>query len=163
MQKTAVTDSNKKKKALFKAIILVAFIIAAICLIRFTSVSDYLTPDAMGRFLKSAGLWAPFVYVILYAAGVCLFLPGTLLTGLGAAIFGAVVGGAYKSTQQAQRKMTGVGANVYRPTKDAAKVYAQLYKLYRTLHDAFGTTQSDGRLDHVMKELIAIRDRARKE
>lgn len=81
---------------------------------------------------------------------------------LGAAIFGAVVGGAYRSTEQAQRKMTGVKSTVYRPNKAAAKVYAELYTLYRTLHDAFGTTQFGGKLDCVMKELIAIRDRTRK-
>jgi len=74
---------------------------------------------------------------------------------LGAAIFGAVVGGAYKKTEQAQRKMTGVKSTVYRPNKGAAKVY-------RTLHDAFGTAQFQGKLDGVMKDLIAIRDRTRK-
>jgi len=81
---------------------------------------------------------------------------------LGAAIFGAVVGGAYKKTEQAQRKMTGVRAKVYRPNKAAAKVYAELYVLYRTLHDAFGTTTCQGTLGHVMKDLIAIRNRIRK-
>jgi len=81
---------------------------------------------------------------------------------LGAAIFGAVVGGAYKKTEQAQRKMTGVKSTVYRPNKGAAKVYAELYKVYRTLHDAFGTAQFQGKLDGVMKDLIAIRDRTRK-
>jgi len=81
---------------------------------------------------------------------------------LGAAIFGAVVGGAYKKTQAAQRKMTGVKAKVYHPSKAAAKVYAELYTLYRKLHDAFGTTTFKGKLDRVMKDLIAIRARARK-
>jgi L-ribulokinase len=81
---------------------------------------------------------------------------------LGAAIFGAVVGGAYKKTEQAQRKMTGVKSKVYRPNKAAAKVYAELYGLYRTLHDAFGTAQCAGPLHRVMKELIAIRQRTRK-
>jgi len=81
---------------------------------------------------------------------------------LGAAIFGAVVGGAYKKTEQAQRKMTGVKPKVYRPNKAAAKVYAELYELYRTLHDAFGTAAAKGKLDRVMKDLIAVRDRVRK-
>ncbi len=81
---------------------------------------------------------------------------------LGAAIFGAVVGGAYRKTEQAQRKMTGVKAKLYRPDKAAAAVYAELYQLYRTLHDAFGTTRFKGRLDRVMKDLIAVRDRVRK-
>jgi uncharacterized membrane protein YdjX (TVP38/TMEM64 family) len=95
VEKTLETDTNKKKKAIFKALILAAFVIAAIWLIRFTPVRTYLTPDALGKFLESAGLWAPFVYMILYAAGVCLFLPGTLLTGLGAAIFGPYWGFVY--------------------------------------------------------------------
>jgi L-ribulokinase len=80
---------------------------------------------------------------------------------LGAAIFGAVVGGAYRSVEQAQRRMTGVRPQVFRPNK-AAKTYAELYVLYRTLHDGFGTSGFSGRLDRVMKDLIAIRNRVRK-
>ena len=39
---------------------------------------------------------------------------------LGAALFGAVVGGAYRSAEQAQRKMTGTKPKVYRPKAAAA-------------------------------------------
>ena len=85
----------KKHKGLMKALIFVAFIISAIILIRFTPVKDYLTTEALTAFLESAGIWAPVVYIITYAIGVCLFLPGTLLTGLGAAIFGAYWGFLY--------------------------------------------------------------------
>jgi len=80
---------------------------------------------------------------------------------LGAAIFGAVVGGAYKSVGAAQRRMTGVKPLVYRPNKAASKTYAELYRLYRQLHDAFGTTGYRGRMENVMKDLIAIRNRVR--
>jgi uncharacterized membrane protein YdjX (TVP38/TMEM64 family) len=45
--------------------------------------------------LESAGLWAPAAFVVFYAAGVCLFVPGTLLTGIGAAIFGPYRGFLY--------------------------------------------------------------------
>ncbi len=81
---------------------------------------------------------------------------------LGAAIFGAVVGGAYKTTSAAQSKMTGVKSTVYRPRKAAATVYAELYSLYRTLHDAFGVAGNNADVSHVMKQLISIRDRVRK-
>ena len=57
-------------------------------LVRYTPVKSYLTPEAMGSFLDRAGFWAPGIFVFIYAAGVCLFVPGTVLTGLGAAIFG---------------------------------------------------------------------------
>ena len=83
---------NNRKKATLKALILVAFIIAAILLVRFTPVKLFLTADALGRFLDMAGFWAPLAFILVYAAGVCFFVPGTLLTGLGAAIFGAYRG-----------------------------------------------------------------------
>jgi len=87
--------AKKTSNAVIKAIIFAAFIIGAIFLIRFTPVKSYLTVEALGSFLKDAGLWAPVVYMAIYAVGVCLFLPGTLLTGLGAAIFGAYWGFLY--------------------------------------------------------------------
>jgi len=86
---------NKRQKAVIKAVAFVAFIIGAIIFIRFTPIKNYLTAEALGRFLETAGLWAPIVYMIIYSVGVCLFLPGTLLTGLGAAIFGAYWGFLY--------------------------------------------------------------------
>ena len=78
------------------------------------------------------------------------------------AIFGAVVGGAYPTTEQAQARMTGVKAKVYRPNAAAAAVYAELYGLYRLLHDAFGTPTHQGEIASVMKRLIALRNRIRK-
>jgi L-ribulokinase len=81
---------------------------------------------------------------------------------LGAAIFGTVAGGGYKSVTQAQRKMTGTKPKYYRPNKRAVLVYAELYDLYRALHDSFGTSDYANQLNHVMKKLIAIREKARK-
>lgn len=82
-------------KGLTKALIFLAFIVAAILVVRFTPVKNYFTADALGNFLETAGIWAPVVFMLVYAAGVCLFVPGTILTGLGAAIFGAYWGFAW--------------------------------------------------------------------
>jgi uncharacterized membrane protein YdjX (TVP38/TMEM64 family) len=95
MEETLQQPTKKTSKAVVKAMLFVVFIIAAILLIRFTPVKNYLTAGALGSFLEAAGLWAPVVYMMIYAVGVCLFLPGTLLTGLGAAIFGAYWGFLY--------------------------------------------------------------------
>ncbi len=81
---------------------------------------------------------------------------------LGAAIFGAVAAGAYASAEEAQAKMTGTKARVYKPIAANVAVYAELHAVYMLLHDAFGTTGFKGRLDPAMKTLIAIRNRARK-
>jgi len=82
---------------------------------------------------------------------------------LGAAVFGAVAAGAYRSVEAAQKKMTGVKAIVFRPSKASAAVYAELYRVYRTLHDAFSAAGGKAALSGVMKDLIAIRERARRE
>jgi hypothetical protein len=65
---------------------------AAVALVRFSGLKDYLTAEGLGRFLASAGLWAPVVFIGIYAVGVCLFVPGSILTGIGAVIFGAYWG-----------------------------------------------------------------------
>jgi L-ribulokinase len=79
---------------------------------------------------------------------------------LGAAIFGAVAGGAHRNTQTAQKRMTGLRKKVFKPDRRASRVYARLYEQYRSLHDAFGTSEGV-QLDGVMKELITLRDAVR--
>jgi uncharacterized membrane protein YdjX (TVP38/TMEM64 family) len=85
----------KKRRGIKKALALASFIIGAILLVRLTPVKDYLTPDALGQYLGMTGFWGPIIFIITYAAGICLFVPGTLLTGLGAAIFGVYWGFVY--------------------------------------------------------------------
>jgi len=95
MEATDGELQKKRPKAVLKAVMLLVFIVAAIGLVRFTSITKYLTPEVLGNFLDTAGIWAPLVYILFYVVGVCLFVPGTLLTGLGAAIFGAYRGFVY--------------------------------------------------------------------
>src|SRR5208282_5316716 len=63
---------------------------------------------------------------------------------LGSAIAGAVVAGIYKTFADAQKTMTGLKPHVFKPNPKAHAVYRQLYGLYRTLHDAFGTREWNG-------------------
>ena len=95
METTANRLPSNRGKAILKAAILFVFVVAAIIFVRYTPIKDYLNAEGLGRFLDAAGLWAPVVFMIIYALGVCLFLPGTLLTGLGAAIFGPYWGFVY--------------------------------------------------------------------
>lgn len=80
---------------------------------------------------------------------------------LGAAIAGAVVSKAHQNYAGAQKAMTGLKPRVFKPDARNHETYQQLYRLYRKLHDAFGTTEWQGNLHDVMKELLAIRGRAR--
>ena len=84
---------------------------------------------------------------------------------LGAAIAGAVVAGrkagGYANFAAAQKAMTGLKPRVFTPAAKAHAVYKELYKLYHTLHDAFGTKTWTGNLHGVMKQLLDIRSRTR--
>jgi uncharacterized membrane protein YdjX (TVP38/TMEM64 family) len=95
MEEAIRPPTAARKTATVKALALMAFVVGAIALVRWTPVKAYLTAEALGRFLETVGFWAPLVFMIFYAVGVCLFVPGTLLTGLGAAIFGAYWGFLY--------------------------------------------------------------------
>ncbi|HWX22195.1 MAG TPA: ribulokinase [Candidatus Binatia bacterium] len=85
---------------------------------------------------------------------------------LGAAIAGAVVAGSkaggYDNYPDAQKSMTGLKSRVFEPNPAAHAVYRRLYELYRQLHDSFGTPQPNAFLYPVMKDLIEIRNQARK-
>lgn len=75
---------------------------------------------------------------------------------LGAAIFGAAAAGV-DSIGALQARVTAVREKVYHPIPENAAVYRELYELYLTLHDAFGTREWSGNLHHVMKRLLEIR------
>ena len=84
---------------------------------------------------------------------------------LGAALFGAVAAGkesgGFDDVYAAQKVLCGVRDMVYKPNHEANRIYNELYVLYRTLHDSFGTSQWQGGMSHVMKDLLRIRDAQR--
>jgi len=79
---------------------------------------------------------------------------------LGAAIFGAVVAGSaaggYDTTQAAQAAMTGVKDLRYDPIPENHAIYAELYPLYKRLHDSFGLAGHSDCLGDIMKTLLEI-------
>lgn len=81
---------------------------------------------------------------------------------LGAAIYAAVAGGAYRSVRTAQKSMTALQEHSYTPDPARVETYSDLFALYTRLHDTFGAGAS-GPLGDVMKELIVLRDRVRGE
>jgi L-ribulokinase len=81
---------------------------------------------------------------------------------LGSAIAGAVVAGVHKNFAGAQKAMTGLKPEIYKPDRKMHEIYRELYAIYKTLHDAFGTREWTGNFYDVMKRLIDIRSRVRK-
>jgi L-ribulokinase len=80
---------------------------------------------------------------------------------LGAAMFGAVAAGAFRDIRAVQRQVCRIRDRVYQPIPENVAVYAELFKLYRQVHDGFGSPAWSGSMANVMKELIAIRERQR--
>lgn len=80
---------------------------------------------------------------------------------LGSAIFAAVAAGMFSAVSDAQATMGGVKQVRFEPDSKRAAIYAQLYSLYRKLHDAFGMRQTGPELFSIMKELHAIKERSR--
>jgi uncharacterized membrane protein YdjX (TVP38/TMEM64 family) len=88
--------SNKNRRGpAIKAAVLIVFIVTAIVIARFTPLKAYLTAERLSQLLETAGPWAPAAYIGAYAAGICFFMPGTLLATVGAAIFGPYYGFLY--------------------------------------------------------------------
>ena len=80
---------------------------------------------------------------------------------LGAAMAGAVVGGAYADFGAASKAMTGIREIQYVPVPENVAVYDRLFDLYKRLHDLFGTRDYAENQFSVMKELISIREEQR--
>jgi uncharacterized membrane protein YdjX (TVP38/TMEM64 family) len=89
------TNTASRKRSLIKAIILVFFISAAIYVVRYTAVKEFLTVAEMKQFLDAFGFWAPVIFILIYTLAICLFVPGTIITAVGAAIFGPYQGFFY--------------------------------------------------------------------
>ena len=59
---------------------------------------DLLDAATLQRLIEQAGPAAPLLFMVIYAIGTVLFLPGSLLTLLGGALFGPVLGTIYSIT-----------------------------------------------------------------
>ncbi len=95
MEQVMSPPIKSRKRGVIKALLFVSFIIVAIYVVRLTPVREFFTRKALEAYLQGTGFWAPLFFVLVYTVGVCVFVPGTLLTALGAAIFGAYWGFLY--------------------------------------------------------------------
>jgi uncharacterized membrane protein YdjX (TVP38/TMEM64 family) len=83
------------RQAKMKAAFLFLFLTTAVILVHWSPLKDYLTVATLGTFLKQSGFLAPAVFIVLFVVGACLFVPGSLLASLGAALFGTGWGFLY--------------------------------------------------------------------
>ncbi|MBD0266262.1 MAG: TVP38/TMEM64 family protein, partial [Tolypothrix sp. Co-bin9] len=76
------------------------FLIVVVC-IMVTALVIYLLgridPAQIQGWLRSSGIWAPIIYILLYVVATVLILPSTALNLTGGAIFGPVLGTIWTS------------------------------------------------------------------
>jgi L-ribulokinase len=80
---------------------------------------------------------------------------------LGSAVSAAVLAGGaaggHDSFEAAQKAMTSIKKDQFKPFAANRKVYNRLYALYRQLHDSFGGKDTNANLGRLMKDLLEIK------
>jgi L-ribulokinase len=90
-------------------------------------------------------------------SGLPVHVPGSReIPARGAALFGAVVGGAFGDIAGAVEAMSPGTARTYRPEASAKRVYDRVYAVYRGLYDLLGRTEVG-----LLHDLKRIREEAR--
>lgn len=84
-----------KRQHLFRIIAIIALITTIGFALQFR---DDLNPQTIERWVADFGLLAPLVFIAIYALATVLFLPGSILTLAGGALFGPVLGTLYNLT-----------------------------------------------------------------
>jgi len=59
---------------------------------------EHLDPQSLQQWVQDAGIAGPIVFMLIYVVGTVFFLPGSVLTLAGGAIFGPVLGTVYNLT-----------------------------------------------------------------
>ena len=77
-----------------------------------------------------------------------------------AAVLAGKANGGHATFRTAQKAMTSVKDIQYKPITANRAAYDRLYRLYRQMHDAMGGVNKSADLGNVMKELLAIKERA---
>ncbi|WP_456405040.1 VTT domain-containing protein [Thiolapillus sp.] len=74
------------------------FLLLAVAITTAFFYRDRLDAASLQQWLEGAGLAAPLVFMAIYALGTVLFLPGSVMTLAGGALFGPVLGTFYNLT-----------------------------------------------------------------
>jgi uncharacterized membrane protein YdjX (TVP38/TMEM64 family) len=83
------------RSALIKFLGLIVFSACALCLYRFTTIKELITPHTLEILIEASGFWAPAVFIAFEATAIALFVPASILIVLAAGLFGAYWGFLY--------------------------------------------------------------------
>ena len=97
MTTTETTPRAGKSGSFIKLSLLLVVIVGGFLLFRYSPLAEYVEPLRLKTFFESISQtwWAPIAYILLYALGTPVGLPGLLLTILGGVTFGVWPGSLY--------------------------------------------------------------------
>ena len=81
-------------KSIARVAVLVAVLALMAVALKYTGLGYYFSRPFIEGVLDRMGLWAPFGFLLIYTTGTVMMVPGTILTALGGAVFGPVMGTA---------------------------------------------------------------------
>jgi uncharacterized membrane protein YdjX (TVP38/TMEM64 family) len=85
----------KRHSIIFRSLMIAALVVTIVWL---GLHRDLLQPATIERTLRRFGRWAPILFILLYAFATVLFLPGSVLTLTGGALFGPIWGTLWNLT-----------------------------------------------------------------
>ena len=88
-------EPGGKGKSWLKPVLFILIIILVIASVKVFHLEQYFSAERIGSMLDGMGIWAPVVFILLYAVGMLIGLPGTLFTVAGGLIFGKWFGTLY--------------------------------------------------------------------
>lgn len=77
---------------LWRSLLAIVVIVAAVFIVIYVHRSGIITPMALRELVAGYGVYAPLVYVFVYAGGVMFALPGVAFTLTGGVLFGPLIG-----------------------------------------------------------------------
>jgi len=91
-----VTSSPEGKprnlRPTLKLVGVAGIVLVGVLLVKFTSLNRLTDFDEFEAVIEGFGLWAPLIYVLIYAVGPIFLAPATLLSFVGGAVFGTTFG-----------------------------------------------------------------------
>lgn len=97
--KPLAVDAPGRGRRWIRVTLLLVIVVGGFVLFRWTPLAEVARPRVIAEFFRGLGgpWWSPIVFVLIYAGGVAIGLPGTIPTLAGGAIFGVVRGMLYNT------------------------------------------------------------------
>lgn len=95
MSSTVANGERAMNRKIFRVLLLVALVVAVALAVLYRNSFD---AHALETWITEAGPVAPLLFMLIYAIAAVLFLPGSVITLAGGALFGPVLGTFYNLT-----------------------------------------------------------------